>query len=444
MDDIRYAERDGVHIAYRVYDGPDAVDLVMVSGFNFPFEMLPEDPIAERLLEGLSSIGRLAVFDRRGVGLSDPIVDWDRPLLDQWSDDLMAVIAATGFERPAIFAWDTFGVGRRFAVRFPEACGRLILLSPVPSPGRDDDEWYEEYWAGMRETTAGGGDIVSFAFPTRVKEPGFRNWIDRAGRAGASPATASRMVEAIYEQLRVVPLEHHLVRFPTLVLHRPRTRVYAPGVVPRVADAIDGAQLVELPGDDDLAIGADVDALVAEIARFLVGEARVPRPNRALAAVLFTDLVSSTERAAAVGDERWAAVLNRHDEVVRKAVGRGAGRVVKTTGDGVLAVLPSASAAVRTAQHIRDALTTEGLDVRIGIHVAEVEARGDDVAGLGVHIAARIMSAAAPGEILVSATIPAVAVSGEAEYEPRGQHTLKGVPGRWELFAAVDKDAELS
>jgi class 3 adenylate cyclase len=438
MDEVRYAERAGVHIAYRVYDGPDTIELVMVSGFNFPFEMLPEDPIGERLLEGLSSIGRLVVFDRRGIGLSDPIVDWERPLLDQWSDDLVAVIEANGLEQPAIFAWDTFGIARRFAVRFPEACGRLILLSPVPSPSRDD-EWYEQYWREMRQTTAGDGDIVSYAFPTRVREPGFRTWIDRAGRAGASPASASRMVEAVYEQLRALPLEHHLIRFPTLVLHRPRVAIYAPGIVERVADAIDGAQLVELPGDDDLAIGADVDALVAETARFLVGEARVPAPNRTLAAVLFTDLVSSTERAAAVGDERWAAVLNRHDEVVRKVVERGAGRVVKTTGDGVLAVLPSASAAVRTAQQIRDALAVEGLDVRIGIHVAEVEARGDDVAGLGVHIAARIMSAAAAGEILVSATIPAVAVGGEAEYEPRGAHTLKGVPGKWELFAAVDK-----
>ncbi len=439
MTDVRYAERDGVHIAYRVLDGPEGVDLVMVSGFNFPFESLPEDPIGARLLEGLSSIGRLVVFDRRGIGFSDPIVDWERPLVDQWSDDLAAVVDAAGLSRPAVFAWDTVGVARRFAIRFPESCGRLILLSPVPSPDREHDEWHETFWGEMRQTTAGQGDIVSIAFPTRARDPEFRAWLDRAGRAGASPASAARMVEAISEQLRTVPIEHHLVRAPTLVLARPRDQVHPRGVVQRVVDAIEGARLVELPGDDDLAIGSDVDALIAEIGRFLTGEAKVPPPRRSLCAVLFTDLVSSTERAAAVGDEQWAAVLNRHDEVARSAVERGAGRVVKTTGDGILAVLPSASAALQVARNIRRSLALDDLEVRVGIHVAEIEARGDDVAGLGVHIAARIMGAAAPGEILVSATIPAVAIGGGIEYEPRGTHTLKGVPGQWDLFAAVEE-----
>jgi class 3 adenylate cyclase len=439
MADVRYAERDGVHIAYQLFGGPAGVDLVMVSGFNFPFESLPEDPIGARLLEGLSSIGRLAVFDRRGIGLSDPIVDWKRPLVDQWSDDLAAVVDAADFASPAVFAWDTVGVARRFAIRFPELCDRLILLSPVPSPDREHDEWYDTFWGEMRQTTAGQGDIVSTAFPTRTREPEFRAWLDRAGRAGASPASAARMVEAIAEQQRTVPIEHHLIRAPTLVLARPRDRVHAPGVVQRVVDAIEGAQLVELPGDDDLAIGADVDALVAEIGRFLTGEAKVPPPSRSLCAVLFTDLVSSTERAVAAGDELWTAVLDRHDAVARTAVGRCAGRVVKTTGDGVLAVLPSASAALRAARNIRRSLALDGLEVRIGIHVAESEARGDDVAGIGVHIAARIMGAASAGEILVSATIPAVAIGSGTEYEPRGVHTLKGVPGEWELFAAVDE-----
>ena len=437
MDEVRYATRDGVHVAFRVLDGPADVDLVMVSAFNFPFEMLPEDPVGARLLEGLSSIGRLAVFDRRGVGLSDPIVDWERPLVDQWSDDLRAVIEAAGFSRPVIFGWDIVGVARRFAIRFPDACDRLILLTPVPSPSRHGDEWHDEFWQSMRQLTAGDGDLVGRSFPTRSRDPEFRTWLDRAGRAGASPASAARMIEANYEQLRAVPIEHHLVRVPTLVLTRPRNVTRPPGVVQRVADAIEGAQLVELPGDDDLAIGSDVDALVAEIARFVTGEVKVPPPSRTLCAVLFTDLVSSTERAAALGDERWKAVLNRHDDVARTAVGRRAGRVVKTTGDGVLAVLPTASAALDAAAQIRRSLEHEGLEVRIGIHVAEVEGRGDDIAGLGVHVAARIMSAAAPGEILVSTTIPAIIGGTARGFEPRGRHVLKGVPGEWDLFAAT-------
>jgi len=439
--DVRFAARDGVHIAYQVLDGPASVEIVMVSGFFFPFELLPEDPIGARLLEGLTAIGRLAVFDRRGVGLSDPIVDWGRPLVDQWSDDLAAVVEATGFERPAIFAWDVFGVARRFAIRFPDVCGPLVLLTPAPSPARDGDDWHDEFWENMRRVTSGDGDLVAQSFPTRSRDPEFRAWLDRAGRAGASPASAARVIEANYEQLRAVPIEHHLIRVPTLVLARPRNTTRPHSVVQRVADAIDGAALVELPGDDDLAIGADVDALVAEIARFLTGEAKVPPPSRTLCAVMFTDLVSSTEQAAALGDERWKAVLNRHDEVARAIVGRHAGRVVKTTGDGILAVLPSASAGVRAAHEIRRSLARDGLEVRVGLHVAEIEARGDDIAGLGVHVAARIMAKAAAGEVLVSATVPVIAGDGEFAYESRGRHPLKGVPGEWELLAVTEADS---
>ncbi len=432
-----FARRDDTHIAYRLLDGPEGLELVMVSGFNFPIEMLPEDPICARLLEGLSSIGRLVIFDRRGIGLSDPIVDWDRPLVDQWSDDLATVIDAAGLARPAIFAWDIFGIARRFVIRFPGVCDRLVLLGPVPSPSREGDEWHDAFWQDMRRVTAGEGDLIGRSFPTRSRDPAFRVWLDRAGRAGASPATAARMIEANYEQLRAVPIDHRLVRVPTLVLRRPRNLTRPPGTVQRVADLIEGSQLVDLPGDDDLAIGADVDALIAEIARFLTGEAHVPPPSRTLCAILFTDLVSSTERAAAVGDEQWKALLNRHDDVARTMVSRAAGRVVKTTGDGVLAALPSATAALEAADRIRHALASEGLEVRIGIHVAEIETRGDDIAGLGVHTAARIMSAAAPGEILVSTTVAAVAAGRQLDFASRGHHTLRGIPGEWELLAAT-------
>jgi class 3 adenylate cyclase len=224
---------------------------------------------------------------------------------------------------------------------------------------------------------------------------------------------------------------------PTLVVRRSQVRTHSPEVVARVAEAIPDAEMVDIPGTDDLVFGPDVDALVAEIARFLTGEAHVPPPTRSLCAVLFTDLVSSTERAAAVGDERWKSVLNHHDAVARTMVGRGGGRVVKTTGDGVLAVLPSASAALRAGEQIAQALTAEDLQVRIGIHVAEIEHRGDDVAGLGVHVAARVMAAAGAGEIYVSSTVPTVVAGGGFRFETRGTHQLKGVPGDWELFAVT-------
>jgi class 3 adenylate cyclase len=291
----------------------------------------------------------------------------------------------------------------------------------------------------MRRVTVGDDtnvDLIAWSFPTRARDPEFRAWIDRAGRAGASPATAERMVEGIHEQLRAHPIEHHLIRVPTLVLGRPNNQTRPHRVVQRVADAIEGAQIVDLPGDDDLAIGADVDALLAEIARFVTGEVRLPPPTRTLCAVLFTDLVSSTERAADLGDARWARVLDRHDAVARQAVDRGGGRVVKTTGDGVLAVLPTASNALTAAAEIGRSLDHEGLAVRIGIHVAEVEHRDDDIAGLGVHVAARIMGRAEAGEILVSATVPAIVGPGPWVFTDRGRHTLKGVPAEWHLYAA--------
>ena len=447
--EVRYARSGDTHVAYRVLDGPvggardpaDDVEIVMVSGFNFPFETLPEDPVGARLLDGLAAIGRTVVFDRRGIGLSDPITDWDRPLVDQWSDDLAAVIEAACLTRPVVFAWDVFGVARRFAIRFPDRCDRLVLLTPAPSPSRDGDEWHDEFWDAMRHVTTGDGggdevDLIGWSFPTRARDPEFRAWLERAGRAGASPATASRMIEAVYEQLRSCPIEHHLVRTPTLVLARPRNQTRPHEVVRRVAGSIDGAMLVDLPGDDDLAIGADVDALLAEIARFVTGEVRLPPPTRTLCAVLFTDLVSSTERAAAAGDERWRRVLDRHDAAAARAVGRAGGRVVKTTGDGILAVLPTATAALAAAAEIRGSLLAEGLEIRAGVHVAEIEHRDDDIAGLGVHVAARVMAKAASGEILVSATVPTIVDPTTHTFTPRGRHELKGVPGDWDLYAA--------
>jgi class 3 adenylate cyclase len=252
------------------------------------------------------------------------------------------------------------------------------------------------------------------------------------------------MVEASFHQLQAHPIDHSRVCVPTLVLRRPLIGTRTPEVVARVADAIPGAELVDLPGTDDLVFDHHVDALVAEIARYLTGEAHVPPPTRSLCAVLFTDLVSSTERAAAVGDERWKSVLNHHDAVARTMVGRGGGRVVKTTGDGVLAVLPSASAALRAGEQIAHALADDDLQVRIGIHVAEIEHRGDDVAGLGVHVAARVMAAAGPGETYVSATVPAVVAGagGGFRFESRGVRTLKGIPGESELFAVVPETPE--
>ena len=228
------------------------------------------------------------------------------------------------------------------------------------------------------------------------------------------------------------------VEAPTLVLLR-RDNVYLSAETVRLAASkIAGATLVELEGADHFPFLGDIDAVVAEIGHFVVGERRLPPPQRLLAALMFTDLVASTERAALLGDHHWKSLLDRHDITVRAAVGGCGGKVVKTTGDGVLALLPSASGAVRAAERVRDELAADRLDVRIGIHIGDVDRRGDDVSGLGVHVAARAMAVADPGQIVVTASVSAAVTGQAASFEALGAHKLKGVPGVWELFRLAD------
>jgi class 3 adenylate cyclase len=249
---------------------------------------------------------------------------------------------------------------------------------------------------------------------------------------GASPSTAPRIWESAMRGARDALLEQ--VVAPTLVLHRRENRFAPPDVLTLAAEKIPHATLVELEGRDHFPFVGDVDALVAEIAAFVVGERRLPPPQRLLSAVLFTDLVGSTERASSLGDEDWKSVLDRHDATIRAIVGRAGGSVIKTTGDGVLALLPSAGGCLRVASAIRHDLRAEGLDARIGVHVGDIDRRGVDVSGLAVNIASRTMSKGGAGEIVVTAPVVA-AVAGQAvAFEPLGAYDLKGVPGAWELF----------
>jgi class 3 adenylate cyclase/pimeloyl-ACP methyl ester carboxylesterase len=435
--EIEYARtEDGTHLAYRVLDaeaeGHSQNDIVMVSGGLFPMEVFEDDPGFVRLLQGLRSFGRMVVFDRRGIGQSDPIVDWERPILDQWADDLSAVVEASGAQDGVVFAWDGYGVATRFAARHSERLRLLVLHQPQAMAEDHWDEWVANRLLLLRENL-GQDTLLEQIAPSRADEASFRDWYRHAGRAGASPATAARIWESVYESR---PGDQLLgeVETPTLVLYR-RDNVYSPADAVRIAASqIRGATLVELAGADHFPFIGDVDSVVAEIADFVVGQRRLPPPQRLLAALMFTDLVASTERAASLGDTRWKSVLDRHDAVVRAAVGNCGGTVVKTTGDGVLAFLPSAGSAVRAAERIRDQLGVDGLAVRIGIHVSDIDRRGDDISGIGVNITARVMAVADSGEIAVTPSVP-IALTGQvAAFETLGTHQLKGVPGEWELF----------
>ena len=437
MSEIEYARTaDGTHLAYRVLDAEAEdhakSDIVMVSGGLFPMEVFEDDPGFLRLLQGLRSLGRVVVFDRRGIGQSDPIVDWKTPILDQWADDLSAVVEASGAHDCVVYAWDGYGVATRFAARHPGRLRLLVLHQPLATVEEHWDEWIANRLLLLRENL-GQDTLLEQIAPSRADEASFRDWYRHAGRAGASPATAARIWESVYASRPGDQLFGE-VETPTLVLYR-RDNVYSPADGVRVAASqIRGATIVELAGADHFPFIGDVDSVVAEIADFVVGQRRLPPPQRLLAALMFTDLVASTERAASLGDTQWKSVLNRHDAVVRAAVGNCGGSVVKTTGDGVLALLPSAGAAVRCAERIRDQLGADGLAVRIGIHVSDIDRRGDDISGIGVNITARVMATANAGEIAVTASVP-VALTGEvAEFETLGTYKLRGVRGEWELF----------
>lgn len=429
--EIRYARAGEHHIAYRQYVGDPAgdVDIVMVNGFHFPMESLPHDPLALRLLEGLARLGRLIVFDRRGIGLSDAITDWETPLREQWADDLAAVITAAGCDRPPVCSWNMVAVARTCSVRHPDLIRRMVLFNPAGNFTEADMGWLAEATENVRLMVA--GERSSFEIvPGRADDPAFRAWVDAAGRAGASPSLAARLNEKAVSDPQ---LDNTTVATPTLVITRSSPLSAFPAdIFERTARQIPGARHAALGSGDGYPFGIGVDDLLAEISQYLTGEVRLPAPERQIAVILFTDLVDSTGRAASSGDAEWKRLLDRHDAVNRTAVTRKGGDVIKTTGDGVLALLPSATAAIEAARTIRTQLRDEGVQVRIGIHLGEIDRRGDDVSGLAVNIAARIMASAAPDQICTSAVV--AQTTNAAPFASLGPRALKGLDGTWELF----------
>jgi class 3 adenylate cyclase/pimeloyl-ACP methyl ester carboxylesterase len=402
-----------------------------VNGAFFPMESLADDPIALRLVQGVADLGRLVMFDRRGVALSDPVSDWETSLLEQWSDDLAAVTDAAGCSRPAVFSWNTMPIAETCAIRHPDVVDRLVLYNPSSEVTVDDTDWVTEWIEVTRRHRAGEElETRQVGMPGRYHDPGFKAWNDTAGRAGASPSQADRLDRKAFSEPRP---DRAGVSCPTLVISRtPLDYVIPAEFFQRAAHEIPGAELVTLPPGDLLAVGLGVDDLLAEISRYLVGEVQLPVPERQIAVIMFTDLVGSTRRAAVAGDAAWKQLLDRHDAASDREVGSRGGEVIKTTGDGVVALLPSATAAIQAARSIRNVLLDDDLQVRVGIHVGEIDRRGDDVSGLAVNAAARIMSTADAGQIVVSAVV--TQMTDIAPFTSIGPKTLKDLDGTWELY----------
>lgn len=436
---VRYVTSAGASIAWSsVGVGPPT--LAFVPGFASHQDLYWDEPAVASFFDRLASFARLVMWDKREQGLSDRT--GQPPTLEQSMDDLVAVLDAAGAERVTLFGVSEGGpMAVLFAATHPDRVDGLILYGSyarlVATPDFPTGLAEEAFDRFAQEVFEHWGEPVALRWfaPSLRDDEAFGAWWGRFLRAGASPRGALALLD-LYRRLdvrRVLPAIHA----PTLVLHRTDDRMIDVGQARYLAEEIEGAQLVELPGTDHLPFAGDTDALVDEVEAFLTGSRPSRRPDRVLATVLFEDIVDSTRRAAALGDRRWHALLSTHDRVVAETVSRHGGAVVKSLGDGVLAIFDGPARAIRGALAIREEARRLGLDVRAGLHTGELERDGGDVSGIAVHIGARVAAASAPGEVLVSRTVTDLVAGSGVTFEDRGEHDLKGVPGAWRLYAVT-------
>jgi class 3 adenylate cyclase len=435
--ETHYADSSGVKIAYQVH-GAGPLDLVFVPGFVSHVELFWDDPRTARFLRRLTAIARVVIWDKREQGLSDRT--GRPPTLEDSMDDLEAVIAASGCECPAIFGISEGGpMSALYAATHPDRVSSLILygtfariMAAADFPHGMPEEGMKR-WGEIIQRDWGGPVGVGLWAPSMLGDAGFERWWSRLLRAGTSPAGAIALMD-LYREIDVRPVLP-AIDVPTLVLQRRDDRISRVGQGRYLAEAIPGAKYVELEGEDHLPVTGDQDALLDEVEEFLVGSRRAGDAERALATILFTDIVGSTEKAARLGDRGWRQLLERHDAAVRRALNLYRGREVKTMGDGFLATFDGPARAIRCAAALQEEVAGLGVEVRAGIHTGEVELIGDDVGGMAVNIGARIGALAGPGEVLVSSTVRELVVGSGLEFADRGVQTLKGAPGEWRLFA---------
>ncbi len=424
--------------------GAGPIDFLVFSGTGIPIDCVDEEPSMAGFYRRLATFSRVLRFDRRGFGLSDRGSVSSPPTQEQWYEDALAVLDSVGSEQVAVLApFVNTAQGIMLAARHPERVSYLVVVN-----GAARVTWAPDYPAGIpREildsfpdmaanpnAIEAGHDILAMLAPSVANDAAFRSWWDRSGHRGATPAMARLLLQASF-QYDVRDLLS-LVRVPTLIIQR--KDLLSGGEHGRhLAEHIPGAKCVELPGSDVLCWIGETGPMLDEIEEFVTGVRGGSGTERTLATVLFTDIVGSTVRAAQLGDGRWRNLLDRHDHSVRSQIERFRGREVNTVGDGFVATFDSPGRAIGCALAIRENLKGLDLNVRAGIHSGEIEVRGRDVAGLAVHIGARVSALAGPGEVLVSSTVKDLVVGSDIEFEERGEYQLKGVPGLWRLFAVT-------
>jgi class 3 adenylate cyclase len=432
--ELRYAPHGDAHLAYRTWGQGPAL-LWLPSQF-IPVMSMDDEPAYERFLLRLAGFGTVIAFDRLGIGLSDPMPPGERPTAAEWAAQCLSVLDAAEVERAFLVAHAGGGMPAVIlAVRHAERVAGLISALAVSDYGIEDidGEVLERVRSSARPGADSEVDFLAVLAPSRADDEGFRRWWNSAGQRGASPAVAQLLLE-MQGRENVNDLVPEIT-VPTLALYRPDYATTWLSGNPRFAATVPGAHVVEVAGIDALPWLPDSDAVIAEIEDFVTGARRAITGSRALLAVMFTDVVGSTETAARLGDDRWRDLLETHDRVMRRHIERHGGTEIDTAGDGFLSTFATPSQAVQCAARLHLAMAEVGLQLRVGIHCGEVEVRGHNIAGMTVHLAARVQAKAEAATTFVTGTVRDAMVGSRLTFTDQGTHTLKGVPGEWPLYA---------
>jgi class 3 adenylate cyclase len=438
--ETRYALSDDISIAYQVV-GEGEMDLVLAFPFISHLDLVWENPRQAALVRRFASFARVILFDRRGVGLSDPAAG--APTLEERMDDVRAVMDAAGSERAALFGMSEGAtMCMLFAATYPERTSALVLWGAMARSTADDD--YP--WAPAKEAAVeaqeqliaplwGKGATIEIFSPSLSDDPRAREFQARFERQAASPGRVQQLFQMFLDtDVRgALPL----IQAPTLIMHRRHDRAVNRRAARWLSEQIEGSRYVELEGEDHFPWVGDNDEALDEIEEFLTGVRPGPAPERVLATVLFTDIVDSTRLASELGDRRWRELLEQHQELVRRRLAQFEGREIKTTGDGFLAVFDGPTRAVECAQAVVDEMPSLGIEVRAGMHTGEVELIGDDVGGIAVHVAARISALADAGTVLASRTVRDLVVGSGIDFDSFGRHSMKGVADEWDVYRVV-------
>jgi class 3 adenylate cyclase len=438
---IRYTDVGGGRVAYEVHGDGD-LDLIYSPGLASHLDLTMEQPRYRRFIEGLQQYGRVIRFDRRGTGVSDPMPD-DGEGWEQWADELAAILDDVGSRQAVLLATNDAGpAGILFAATQPERVHALVLFNTtarfLAAPGYEAGHTPEtaELVIDVLRQTWGTEGSTDFLVPSMAADEPFRRWYARFQRGACPPSLMADNLARLFrmDARHVLPE----VRCPTLVLHRASYAAAPPEHGRYLADHIPGALYRELPGADAMVYTEHASEIVAAIGELLGRAPQAAADDRVFTTVLFTDIVASTETAVALGDQGWRKLLDDHDGHAREAVAAHAGRVIKTTGDGILATFDAPTRAIGAARAVGDAARALGLDTRAGLHAGPVVVRSDgDIGGVAVNTAARVLARAGAGEVLVSRSIVDLVTADDVLFEGRGAHELKGLPGTHELFAVV-------